>query len=175
MRWGLALLLITAAQTGFGQAGRTLTLAWDPSPDLDVAGYFFYWGTASGQYTTRTNVGNATTNTISGLVAGVTYFFAVTAYSSTDGLESPFSDEISYTPPVTVVIRSITPAASAGPTISWESVPGAIYRVAYKDRLNDSAWTDLSADIPAAGPTTAWTDPTTGKLPARFYAVRRVQ
>jgi hypothetical protein len=75
-----------------------VTLAWDPSPDSAVAGYHLYDGIASLTYTNVIDVGNATNATVSGLVGGVTYFFAATAYD-TNGQESVFSDEVSYTVP----------------------------------------------------------------------------
>ena len=75
-----------------------MTLAWDPSPGSGIAGYRLYQGAASRTYTNVIAVGNATTRTITSLASGATYFFAVTAYD-TNGLESDFSSEISYTVP----------------------------------------------------------------------------
>jgi len=87
--WGTALSLLAA---------QSVTLAWDPNSETDLAGYNVYWGTASGHYDNKFNAGKVVVNTVSGLVPGVTYFFAVTAYNSS-GLESDFSNEISYRPP----------------------------------------------------------------------------
>jgi hypothetical protein len=81
-----------------------VTLQWDPSPDLAVTGYRIYYGTASSNYTSMVNVpsnsfgGLATTCTVSNLTRGVTYFFAATAYTGS-GLESDFSNEVSYKVP----------------------------------------------------------------------------
>src|SRR3981189_2833321 len=80
-------------------AAQTITLAWDPNTAPDIAGYRLYNGTASGVYTKVTEVGNATTAAGPNLVAGTTYFFAVTAYN-TAGLESAPSNQISYTVPL---------------------------------------------------------------------------
>ena len=77
-------------------AAQTITLAWDPDTAPDIAGYRLYSGIASGVYTKVTEVGNATTTAVSNLVAGTTYFFAVTAYNAA-GLESAPSNQISYT------------------------------------------------------------------------------
>ena len=74
-----------------------VVLAWDASPSGEVTGYRVYWGAASRCYT---NV-LATTNliaTVTNLQRGVTYYFAVTAFTAT-GLESEFSNEVSYTAP----------------------------------------------------------------------------
>ena len=74
-------------------------LEWDPNPEPTIAGYNVYTGTASGNYTQVIDVGLQTSVPLTNLLAGVTHFFAVTAYD-TDRLESPFSDEVSYTPRV---------------------------------------------------------------------------
>src|SRR5689334_7012343 len=89
------------------QLASSVTLAWDPNPAPDVAGYILHYGTNSGRYLTAVNVGNVTTNTVSGLAANVTYFFAVAAYN-TSGQENDFSNEISYTVDATPPTVSIT-------------------------------------------------------------------
>ncbi len=80
-----------------GSGAYSVTLAWDPSPDTNVVGYCLYYGPASGQYSNRVGLGNVTTVAVSGLVGGVTYYFAATAIAA-DGQESGFSQEIKYTP-----------------------------------------------------------------------------
>ena len=62
----------------------------DGTPLTDLAGYNVYYGASAGNYTTKINVGNVTTVTVSNLAAG-TYYFAVTAYSSA-GQESGYSN-----------------------------------------------------------------------------------
>jgi hypothetical protein len=87
-----------------------VTLAWDPNPGnaIDaIAGYRLYEGVANRTYTIVIDVGNVTTNTVTGLAGGVTYFFAVTAYD-TNGLESDFSSEISYTVPLPTPAIALT-------------------------------------------------------------------
>jgi hypothetical protein len=72
----------------------SVTLAWDPgAPATDIAGYAIYYGVASRSYTNVVDVGLATTGVVSNLVAGTTYYFAVTANSSS-GLESDYSSEV---------------------------------------------------------------------------------
>jgi hypothetical protein len=78
---------------------QSVTLAWNPVTNANVAGYNVYDGSASGNYTNVTSVGNVTNATISGLTEGATYYFATTTLS-TSGLESACSSEISYTVPV---------------------------------------------------------------------------
>ena len=70
-------------------------LAWDP-PDIstDVTGYMIHYGTASGTYSQAIDVGNTTGYTVSNLIDGKTYYFAVTAYNAV-GYESVYSNEVS--------------------------------------------------------------------------------
>jgi len=60
----------------------SVTLSWQPSPSLAIAGYRLYSGVVSGLYLSSVEVGNLTTNTVVGLVRGTTYFFAITAYDT---------------------------------------------------------------------------------------------
>jgi hypothetical protein len=76
----------------------SLTLAWDPGTEPHLAGYRLYQGGQSQVYTNVIDIGNVTTTTIYNLAAGATYYFSVTAYD-TNGLESAFSGEVSYTVP----------------------------------------------------------------------------
>jgi hypothetical protein len=76
------------------------TLSWDPptinmdgTPVTNLAGYRVYWGTASRDYSSVTDVGNTTTYTVAGLSTR-TYYFTVTAYDTSGG-ESIFSNEVS--------------------------------------------------------------------------------
>ena len=71
------------------------TLAWDP-PDTptDVTGYMIHYGTASGTYSQGIDVGNTTSYTVSNLIDGQTYYFAVTTYNAA-GDESVDSNEVS--------------------------------------------------------------------------------
>ena len=73
----------------------TLTLAWDPNLEPDVAGYKVYYGTQSRDYIHVVDIGHQTSCTISGLTSGEVYYFAVTAYDI-DNNESAFSVEITY-------------------------------------------------------------------------------
>ena len=73
--------LILGVETN-GQTLTSVTLGWDPSPSSDVAGYYIYYGSSSGDYTNVVPVSNVTNVTIRGLVSGGTYYFAATAYDS---------------------------------------------------------------------------------------------
>ena len=78
--------------------GSSVTLAWNASTDPIVAGYNVYYGGASRAYTNEICAGNATNATVFGLTPLTMYFFAATTYAAS-GMESPFSSEVSYTPP----------------------------------------------------------------------------
>ena len=92
--------------------GSNVTLAWNPSPDTGptVAGYRLYYGTVSQQYSAMIDAGNADSLTVSNLVAGTTYYFAVTSYTDTE-LESAFSGEVVYTVPAPAAPPTIDPLA----------------------------------------------------------------
>ena len=60
----------------------------------DVTGYMIHYGTASGIYSMGIDVGSATSYTVSNLIDGQTYYFAITAYNAA-GVESEHSGEVS--------------------------------------------------------------------------------
>ena len=76
-------------------------LHWSPvesTQDCVIAGYNVHYGTTSGQYTQVVDVGDITFYDLDllPLVQPQTYFFAVSAYSTTDQ-EGPLSAPVSYT------------------------------------------------------------------------------
>lgn len=106
----LCLMLLLAPNAAAAQVFLTVSnppstvqLAWTPpvlSPtNAPVTFYRVYLGTGSGQYTTMTNVGNVTNITLVLPLRGATYFFAITATDS-NGLQSPFSNEVNYYSPL---------------------------------------------------------------------------
>ena len=82
---------------GASNPTTSISLAWDPSPDSSVNGYFVHYGKQSaGQagscnYTNSAFVGSPSA-TITGLDPNTQYFFAVSAYNS---VESACSNEVS--------------------------------------------------------------------------------
>lgn len=56
-------------------------------------------------------------------------------------------------------------------SITWASIPGISYRIAYKTRLMDANWTDVSANITATSASTSWTDGAGSKFAERYYRV----
>ena len=77
------------------QVTPPVSLAWDASPSPDVTGYIVRHGTASGVYSSATNVGNQTSASVTGLQAGQTYYLVVTARNAA-GVESLPSNEATY-------------------------------------------------------------------------------
>src|SRR5438128_1301837 len=102
---GLGALFL--AWSPFAQATQSVTLAWDRSTDTTVTGYKLYYTDVAAGSTSAINVGNATTNTVPGLVETKTYSFDVVSYNAS-GVESVPSNVINYT----------VPSANTAPTIS---------------------------------------------------------
>lgn len=89
-------------------------LAWDPSPDPEVKGYWIYYGTNGPRvsqqvsfYTDRHQVagGSVTNTSLTNLVRGATYYITATAYitggtaGATSIFESDFCNEVIYAVP----------------------------------------------------------------------------
>ena len=80
-----------------------VSLAWNPSPDVNVAGYKIYYGPepragyGSHGYSAVMDVGNVTSCTLNA-TAFPTNYFAATCYDAT-GVESDFSNEAVYSFP----------------------------------------------------------------------------
>jgi hypothetical protein len=103
---GLATLFCVLASVGAASA-QSMTLAWDANTEPDLAGYRVHYGTVSGSPTTTVDVGNVTQRQFSGLQAGVTYYFRVTAYNTSNDESAP-SAEVSHTPPAGPVVPTLT-------------------------------------------------------------------
>src|ERR1043166_5033931 len=92
MIWGSIPL---AAVNAKAQTSGNLT--WGQTTGTNVAGYYLYFGPDSGNYTNIIDLGNVTSTTVSDLVTGAVYYFAVAAYDSS-GIDSVVSNEINYNP-----------------------------------------------------------------------------
>jgi hypothetical protein len=129
---------LALAGTVLGQP--SVTLAWNGETNTTVAGYRLYQGASSRNYSSTTDAGTQTQVPVPGLVAGKTYYFAVTAYSSS-GVESDFSSEVGYTVPSTT-----TNSPNGSPLISLTSPNSGAGYVA-------PATINLAANITANGHT----------------------
>ncbi len=79
------------------KAGQQVTVAWDPSPDNDIAAYVLYVEQADGAAVQRVQVENSTSATVNGLTLGVPYRIYASAVD-TLGLEGQYSPALTYTP-----------------------------------------------------------------------------
>lgn len=74
------------------RGNNSVTLKWTKSVDEDVAGYYIYYGTKSGEYlgnkalegSSPLNVGDTLSYTLNGLQNGTIYYFAIASYSKID-------------------------------------------------------------------------------------------
>ena len=113
----LALCLLLVVQATHA-AAETVRLAWNPSPDTDIAGYLLEWGPTPGTYATSVTVTPSTTSyDVTELPEG-TYYFAVRAFNGA-GLRSEYSNEVSASVtssyvPASPSILSLSPGS--GPT-----------------------------------------------------------
>ncbi len=82
-------VLLFGTEVFAGQA----RLSWNANTESDLSGYKIYFGTLSQSYQFSQVLGDTTSITLSGLVAGERYYFAVTAYDVT-GKESSHSSEV---------------------------------------------------------------------------------
>jgi hypothetical protein len=86
--FALVVFLLVGASVEAG----TINLAWNPSTDPTLGGYYLLSGTQSGVYTNSINVGKVTSGQIT-VADGQTYYLAVEAYD-TSGLTSAPSNEV---------------------------------------------------------------------------------
>ena len=126
MKWLLTALVLAWAAAASAQR---LTLAWDASPCDCAAGYRLYYGTNTRSYQFVTNTGLALTQSVA-LPHDGRWFFAATVVS-TNGLESDFSNEVSWeskpVPPVMAGEAWVRLAPVFGRSTnlaSWGSVTG---------------------------------------------------
>lgn len=154
-------------------APTRVTLAWNPSDGVLIAGYRLYAGLAPGVYSTMMDVGNATTATVAPLASGVTYFFAVTAYDIA-GLESAFSDPVSFTAPVTGSDRatlSLSFAPGRDATLTGTAPVGFTYDVLTSTDL--SHWTTLASTLTDPTGSFQLTAPISAGEATRYYRLRQ--
>jgi len=160
-------LLHTPAQAG----PYSLTLGWNASASTGVTGYRIYYGTASGNYTNSlTAVGNVTAATISGLAAGVTYYFAVTAINAS-GLASTFSNQASYAQALPAAQMQIQAVAGEPVALTGTGTAGQTYNIQASQDL--VAWAVIGTATANAGGALTFTDSNAANFPQRFYRTQQ--
>ncbi len=110
----LLFFLLTLSATGFS---AQVTLAWDPDSDPNLAGYRLYYGNFFRQLLEFHKLGLSTNYTVANLSDGVAYYFALTARNAA-GLESGYSNEVSYTPAVSQFTLTVSSTGSGGGTVT---------------------------------------------------------
>ena len=161
---GLFVFLVTPAW-----AVQSVTLAWNASPGPGVAGYRVYYGVASRVYTSMVSVGVVTNATIPGLLEGVTYYFAVTAYDG-EGLESIYSNEVGYTIPGIIARLLIRPAAGGRFVLTGAAPVGHTYQILATTNLSN--WTVIGTVTAGTNGSFQFTDTNAPNHRARFYRAR---
>ena len=166
----------------------SVTLAWNPSISTNVVGYNVYYGLASGVYGSVKSVTGSNT-TMTGLAAGTTYYFAATVVDAL-GVESPFSNETSYTTGVsTVRIRTapagrfVLTASTSAPTrpmirtapagqfvLTVSGLIGQTYEVEATQDL--ATWSAIGTVTLGASGSSDFTDTNAASFPQRFYRTR---
>lgn len=143
----------------FQTPSQEVTVRWIPSssPNID---YHLYYGIESTNYIWSTFVSGTNEISLSGLQAGVTYYFAVAAYDSSLNQESSLTSEVSFTVPTLGApgpITSIEASPDAGLIITWNpSSDGATvgYNVYYAPEPNNYYW--LGASVSGTNQTTVY-------------------
>jgi hypothetical protein len=151
----LALLLFAVP----AMAAGSVTLCWNACTNPIVAGSMIFYGGKTGVYTNAVDAAHATNLTIGGLSPATSYFFAGVNYT-TNGLTSPFSNEVSYRvpsdalppPPIRLMIArqfstnhiltNLTVTASSAPATSW----------AWNASSNLDAWSTIATGAPGVLP-----------------------
>jgi hypothetical protein len=77
---------------------QSVTLAWNPSPSANVAGYMLYYGADGINFDNQMDAGTNTSATVTDLEPGSTNYFEVVAYDANND-QSPPSNQIEYTVP----------------------------------------------------------------------------
>jgi hypothetical protein len=125
-------------------ASQSVELSWTPSTSPDIVGYNIYYGAASGDLTNEISVGSATNVTVSGLLNSTTYYFAARAINS-DGVESLYSVQASYSVPSTAAIFGQPIFSSNAVSIAVTGLPGATYIIQASTDLVD--WISLETNL----------------------------
>lgn len=114
-RLPLALAFALALAALPASAG-TMSIAWDPVSDSDLAGYRVYYGSSPGVYTQSTDVGNVTETTLN-LADCQTWYVAVKAYDTAGNESDAYSNEVSGWPRPVVSVSNPN-AAEAGSSLT---------------------------------------------------------
>ena len=148
--------------------GASYQLAWNSNPEPDIAYYRLHIGTASGRYLTTVPVGKVTTHVATNLVAGRTYFFALSAVNSAN-MESDLSAEVS-----TAVNANLSLSVAQFPgeiRITVQGSPGQTYSIQPADTLPQ--WGGGTTRTADSSGRIVVTEPVASQGSRRFFRVVR--
>jgi hypothetical protein len=178
---------------------QQVTLGWSASPDPTVVGYYLYYGTTSGIYDNKIDVGTNTTYTVSGLVEGSTNYFTATSYTPAR-VESSNVAQVSYVVPGILAVAAATVsrafsqtnhtvslvngagALAGSPVIqtarlsgnacafTWNSLPNQRYQIQTTIDLDQTNWMGLGGAMIATDSTITISAPI-GANARQFYRV----
>jgi hypothetical protein len=110
-------LLVAIVATAGAADASSLTVAWDPSADPNVAGYRVAFGVQSGVYATELDAGTQTVYQVDNLTGGVAYYFVVRAYDSVGNFSAPSQEVMGVAPlstPLSISCPALTVTSSDG-------------------------------------------------------------
>src|SRR6185436_19530763 len=121
----LFLGLIFGAQAAIA---ANVSLSWNASSSSAAAGYNVYYGTTSGNYTSKISVNNTTNATIQNLNAGGTYYFVATTFDA-NGNESDRSNETQFIVPGLLTMTRGASGSSSPVQINFPVAPTHWYEI----------------------------------------------
>jgi hypothetical protein len=161
----LALCCAAHASQVTPTGGQQVTLGWNASADPTVVGYYFYYGTTSGVYTNKIDVGTNTSYAAAGLVAGSTYYFSSTSYNAAR-IESAHTAEVTYVVPGVLALSH--DAAGATTRIQFPVAPTHSYQLQCSTDL--VTWTNLwQTPTQMTNGWIEYDEPLSHQTPSRFY------
>jgi len=101
----VAIILLMGVVAVPAQAG-SVSLAWDPVSDTDLAGYRVFYGPSAGSYDQQIDIGLTTQHTVTGLTDCTTWYVAVKAVDAVGNVSASFSNEVTGWPRPTVSAAS---------------------------------------------------------------------
>jgi len=101
------LLAPTGSTASQSISPNAITISWNPSTTPTVIGYRIYYGTDSNNLDQTIDVGDVSSVTISNLIEGTNYFFAVSAITETEESDLNSTSIISATPNQSINLVSL--------------------------------------------------------------------
>ena len=120
----ITLALVAALLYSSAASAGTITIAWDPNPEGDIAGYRIAYGTSPGSHPTVVDVGNQATWQLRGLQDGLRYYFVVMAYNRLGGVSAPSAEISGNVVGLTAINSDMTSPTPTGKPITWTALSG---------------------------------------------------